>query len=74
MTPDEARAALARGEPDVIFHRGCTCPPEPGRITRVSGTWVFVDYGGGWAQATDPAHLTPVTPEPAPGVPGEPAG
>jgi len=66
MTVDEARKALACGEPDVVFRSGCaTCPPEPGRITRVSGDWVFVDYGQGASQCTNPADLTPVTPEQA---------
>ena len=53
MTIDEARAHVGDG---VLYRPRCG-HTEEGVITRVSGTWVFVDYGQGASQATDPADL-----------------
>jgi hypothetical protein len=65
MTIDEARACLARGEPDVLY-RPAHGEPEHGVITSVTEAWVFVRYGAqATPAATDPADLEPLTPEQA---------
>ncbi len=67
MTVDEARDYLTRcrdrnePEPATVLYRPMhgtvRCEGERGAITRVSGTWAFVDFGRGGSQATDPADL-----------------
>ena len=64
MTPDGARAYLElcreSGVAAAVLYRPSCGHTEKGRITRVSGDWVFVDYGRGASQATDPADLEAV--------------
>lgn len=65
MTLDEARACLARGEPDVLC-RPRYGAPECGVITAVTGWHVIVRYDGDEITiATGPGDLEPLTPEQA---------
>jgi hypothetical protein len=57
-----------RDEPATVLYRPVLgdrrhSPGEEGVITRVSGDWVFVDYGHGASQATDAADLEPLAGE-----------
>ena len=62
MTPDGARAYLElcreSGVAAAVLYRPSCGHVEMGAITRVSGDWVFVQYGADVAaKATDPADL-----------------